>query len=290
MPAKFTGRARTIGKPGRPSRMVTSKYKKGTRLSKHLTLDSRVKAIIEKKEETKYVSTYAQTPDGVSVLHPRGLTTALTTFTSAITSTAEIYAALPQLTQGVGVHQRIGDKVRPVSCRLDVQVFPGAENIGNTFDITVHIWCLTAKAVKYLPNFTAIPITQLLEDGQGGDTSFDGTLQNTQLVLNKNNFHCFRHLQLRFNKSDGYTNGAIDHISSPNRSNATGVLGIYQKSVKVPLPKVLEYDNNGSLYPTNTAPFFCIGWVRNDCGGFSAPSDTGYVPVVARTHMWYKDS
>jgi len=249
-----------------------------------------VKKIVRRQEETKYVSQYVQLPDGSSILRWNAITGSIPTFTSAINSTTELYAAIPQVAQGVGSFQRIGDKISPVRCRLDLMAFIGDYNIGNTFDITVHVFVVSCKAVKFLLNTSAIPINTLLNQGDGTDVGFDGTLQNTQLPANTHEFTVHSHQAIHMNKADGYTNGALDSMGTPNRDTQGGALGLYRRSITVPLPKVLTYNQDADLYPVNAAPVLCVGWVRNDSEGHNAPSSTRYVSLCARTHMWFKDS
>jgi hypothetical protein len=248
-----------------------------------------VNTIVRRQQETKYVSQYLQVPDASSILKPPSSGIGLTTFTSAITGPGELYSCIPQLTLGSGSYQRVGATVNPVGCRVDMMINAGGYQNLNTYDITVHIFVISHKSVKTAMNYSAVPITDLFMQGNGSDAPFDGTIQNTILPINKEAYVLHKHMAIRMNKSDGQTNGGLDSSGVPNRPTVGGVTGLIYRSVKVPLPKTLLYNNDTQTYPTNAAPFLCLGFVRNDDAGTTAPNQR--VPgVIARAHLWYKDS
>ena len=277
--------ARTKGERSRKRmpRLANKSARKG--LAKLVT------RIVARQQETKYVSEYLRVPNGSSVLQPPTVPGfGLTTFTSAITGSGELYACLPQLTEGAGSFQRVGDKIHPVSCRVDLLLECGGYQNLNTFDITAHIFVISCKAVKSLANYSAIPTVDLLRQGNGTTAPFDGTIQNLLLPFNTTEYVLHSHQTVHFNKSDGETNGALDSSGVPNRPTQGGVIGLYKRSVKISLPKVLTYNTDAAVYPNNSAPVLCIGWVRNDDKGTTAPSPQRPIGVLARTHMWFKDT
>lgn len=212
-----------------------------------------------------------------------------TGFSTAITGTGEIYGCLPIVNQGVDDHERVGAKIKPTSCRIKLDITCKDHVDNSALDRTVHVFLLSAKSVKSLDNYTAIPITLLMDKGDSTQTSFDGTTFNAQLPINRKEFTVHKHKVFRlvsgFGKAIGTTSasaGTTDSVISPAYSYA-------RLSMKVPLPKTLIYDRASSTYPTNSAPFLVIGYTKNDNDGQSHVS-MDYISVLGQVQMYYKDS
>lgn len=236
---------------------------------------------MKKAEETKYRSQPLQTPNGGSVL------STFTSFSSGITGTGEIYACIPQTIQGTDDFQRIGNQISPVSAYVNLTMDCGTSNSLSTYDITVHVFVLNCLSVKALDNYTSIPITELLNNGDGTNTGFDGTAIKEQQPVNNASFRVLHHKKVRlvkgfglYRNTSGTTAGMTDGIVSPSTHMA-------RMRLKVKLPKLLKYESTSAQYPTNSAPFLCIGFVDN------TPKDTasfGGVSVIGTTHMRFKDA
>jgi len=207
-------------------------------------------------------------------------------FSSAITGTGEIYAAIPRTSQGNDDYQRRGNQLYCRSVHVKLDVCAKVWNDNSSQDRTVHIFLLTAKSVKSLDNYTAIPITQLLNKGDGTNVGFDGLQLHAQYPVNTSEFTVLRHIQKRmvqgFGQSKGTTAataGTTDSVISPAASYA-------HINMKVNVPKVFKYDRQSQEYPTNTAPFIVIGFTDNNTVT-SAPLD--YVQVMGQTQMYFTD-
>lgn len=260
----------------------------GKKRSKRVTPVKRTTAIVERvirrRFETKYVCTPAQVPDGSSVL------TTFTGFSSAINGIGEIYGAIPQVTQGDDDFQRIGAKLSPISAYVDMNITVANQSDPLASDKTVHVFMLKSHGVRDLANYSAIPITTLLDDGQGGSVSFDGTTTNAMYNVDGRLFSVVRHFKkrlvkgygLHFGSGTGSNAGTTDSTITPSNSYVS-------LRIKVPLPKVLTYSSKSATYPDNAAPFFVIGWTRNDSAGGSALS-TVNTYVQAKCHLRYKDA
>lgn len=237
--------------------------------------------MIRGSEETKYLSQNLQTPNGGSILGT------FTNFTSGITSTGELYACIPQVYQGTGDYQRIGNQISPSSAYVDLTMDCGTADSLTNYDITVHVFVLNSVSVKSLANYTAMPIGELLNNGDGTNVGFDGTAIAEMLPVNTESFRVQQHKKVRLVKGFGYyqssagvTAGTFDGIISPSTH-------MRRMRLKVKLPKVLKYDNDSASYPTNAAPVLCIGFVDN------RPRDAaslGGVSVIAKAHMRFKDA
>jgi hypothetical protein len=60
-------------------------------------------------------------------------------------------------------------------------------------------------------------------------------------------------------------------------------------SVKIPTPKVLKYSRNLDTYPSNFAPFLCLGYVQPD-GNASPDNLLTRVACNFVTHLDYEDA
>jgi hypothetical protein len=242
-----------------------------------------IKKLVADPVEVKYVATACKNPGALTNIGN------FTGFSSGITGVSEIYAAMPQITQGTDNYQRIGDTIAPVRCDVDLRIEVASLNDNNAYDRTVHVFLLEAVSVKSLPNYTAIPIIQMLNNGQGGRVDFNGTLYHSKFPINRDAFKVLHHKKVRLVKGFGnpvssasVTAGTTDGIISPS--------GHYvDLKLPVKLPKTLKYETAGVYYPLNAAPFFVIGWVDNITTN-TASSMTGSLSVMGRTNMYYRDA
>ena len=242
-----------------------------------------VNKIVHGAQETKYVIDAPTVPNYSSDL------TTFTAFSSAVTSTAEIYAGIPELYPGSGSYERAGDMIQPMKAYTEFNVTLSTDN-DIASDRTVHVYMLEAVAVKALANYTAIPITLLLDNGQGGAGGFNGQTNAALYNVNGKLFRLIKHVKKRLVKGfgkvlggTGATAGGTTAVVCPTQTFHN--FRIHHKR----LPKTLKYENAGEYYPTNFAPFFVIGYTMNFGGGDTA-SNLVDVMVEARNHMWYKDS
>jgi len=242
------------------------------------TFAKKVMAVVNKEADTKFVAEAIQLASGSGT----GLNT-YTGFSSAINTVNEIYAALPQLTIGAGDHQRVGSVVSPMRCVLDLNICATAYNDKGARDKTVHIFVLKAKGVNSLDNYSAVPITSLLNIGNGTNGPFNGASMSQTLPVNLNEFTVLHHKAIRMTKGSGLANTSVqtDAVISPSSS-------FRRVRLNVKLPSKLIYANDSTDYPTNTAPFMVIGWTSGDSAGDTAPT-TVDTYVEGRVQMWYKD-
>ena len=248
------------------------------------TQKAAVSQLISRKAQTKFVMNDCCVPDGSNPL------TNFVAFSSGITSVAEIYAAIPQLTQGEDSYQRIGDVVTPKSiyCDLNVVVKNGPSDAFST-DKIVHIFLMTSKAVKDLANYTAIPIGQMLDYGNGTSGGFDGSSGAALNPVQKKSFTVLKHWKKRMTNGFGHPIGS----TGTTAGNADSVISVSPNSyaqlrLRIKTPPKLKYATAASTYPNNFAPFFVVGWTRADSAGNSAPTFINTY-VQAKTGMYYKD-
>jgi len=205
-------------------------------------------------------------------------------FSQAITGTGELYALIPPITQGTDDHQRIGDQISPVSLTVKGTVALNPELISSTI-ITADVYFLTSKQVKSELVYGGVPITSMFIDSGGGLASYDGTVRNTQLPLNQDDFTLIKHKRFKFEKP----------IQIPNnyQQAGTGVdsLAVMAKtfSVKIPLPKTLKYATAANSVPQNAYPFMVVGWHFGDANGMSVGNSRD-IGVTAKSTLYYKDA
>jgi len=244
-----------------------------------------VKSVLNRNSETKYTS---------NPLTNYQFSTDLkdwTGFNARISSTGEIYSLIPPVIQSAGSSStRVGDEIIPTKLRVKMTFgFPYNQP---TSDIIVHTYFLTCKSVKQAGNYSAVPITQLLDKGDGTNTSFDGSLYNSQFPVNKDSFSVLAHKQIRLTKSSGLNNSYIQAGSNlaeqvcPNPAQYKSITKDFK------LPK-LKYQNDTDVYPQNSFPFVVVGWTYAD----TYNSTTTNLPslsnvnlnVQGQSQLWFKD-
>lgn len=243
-------------------------------------MKAQVKALVAAPAEKKYV--------GESLYQMTGATIpgAWIGFSSAITGPGEIYAAIPRTAQGLDDANRIGNTICPKSIKIKLDICCKAFGDNAARDRMVHVFLLTAKSVKSLDNYTAIPITQLLNRGDGTNVAFDGTQFTAQYPVNTSEFTILKHKTMRMVQGYGIANsltassvGTTDGVISPSHQYA-------RVTLNVKCPKKFTYDRASQRFPTNYAPFLVIGFTHNNSNG-TAPND--FVQVLGQTHMVYTD-
>lgn len=238
--------------------------------------------MIKGTAETKYIA------EPIRNMSTGATLATYTAFSSGITGVAEIYAAIPRTSQGVDEHNRIGDQISPMSCTLHLDITGSTFGQNYSYDKTLHIFLLQCTSVKDMDNFSAIPITALLEEGNGGNTGFDGTSARAMMPINTKNFQVLRHKKFRLVKGFGKTGGSSGtDPAGLTDSVITPAASYHHVRMKVRLPKKLKYSAHGSRYPTNSAPFFVIGWTNN--WAVDAASNVIDTQVMGRVEMKFKD-
>lgn len=243
-------------------------------------MKAQVKALVAAPAERKYVS------ESLYQMNGGATPGAWIGFSSAITGVGEIYAAMPRTTQGLDAHHRIGNQISPKSLLIKLDISTKTYNDNAARDRQVHVFLLTAKSVKALDNYTAIPITQLLDKGDGTNVAFDGTQFTAQYPVNKQEFTILKHKSMRMVQGYGIANsltavnvGTTDGVISPSHQYA-------HITMKVKIPKVFKYDRATQRFPTNYAPFLVIGFTHNNSNSV-APSD--FVQVLGQTQLTFTD-
>jgi len=239
------------------------------------TFAKKVLAIVNRKEETKYVANNILTP---AVAVP-----------AAQTTPANFARIMPLLTQGVGDFQRVGDKINPTRASTYWTIYP-AETTLNLYDITINLVVVKVKGAGTDVAVAAVPGADFLRVGDGTNVDPNNPNQEAMLTLvnrypvNTERYTVLKHFRRRFCKGPNSINGAVG--AAGNNAPPTGgpamPLAVFKYSWK---PPALKYDNGAATLPTNHYPTYLIWATANDSSAY-----VGNVKFAVRSEMYFKDS
>jgi len=288
-----------------------------------------VNTLLNRKTESKYVSnwiTCGGLPAGTSAGTPQWENaTQQLGFMPGATQLWSV--ALPAQVQGITDTTRIGDKIEPKghSLRMTVRL---ARTITTTsespssleaatysaqqlpLDITVYIFYGYVKSMKtyqggaastYLGSSVVVSgqneagraMTNLLDDGDGTFSTFDGSQENAQLPLS--DYVNMRVKKVRLRQAAGWINSSTGIASGAAIANSDSQNQIMkQLTLKFKPPSVLRYRNKTDIYPENYAPVYAVGYVYNDAMASQPPHNVpfygaGQVEYLAQGQLWFKD-
>lgn len=216
---------------------------------------SRVKSVMRGQAETKT----AYTSNSES---------ALTTFNSGIDSTADIQQVLPNVSEGVGENQRIGDRISVVNHQVRgyIRFTPVLKSPTNDkLQVGVRLMCLSLKKTSSWDLTVAAPgpLSALLRAG-GTNKGFTGLISDLQCPINTDMFevHYDRKMYLT------QTYNAFDTASGFYHCDTSNQIKFYSFNIKKSQNKSLKYDDSTSsgLLPINYAPFLVLGYTYLNSG------------------------
>lgn len=190
-----------------------------------------VKSAVKRTEEKKFA----------------GLTLENGTAHNASITSADIVQCIPTITQGDGYNQRSGDKIRPTSLVIDGCV--SFNDYGQGFTdtpVSVLILCLQAKRIRDPAQVGTAPVNVLLDRGTGA-TAWDGSTLNSMFPINRDEFEILGVKRVK--------------LSDTTAENTRVMSQRYQMNIKCPAQ--FTY-GQGATLPNNFAPFFVLGWSRDD--------------------------
>lgn len=258
------------------SKKAYENKQKGKRPSKGLKLQ--IDRIIAGKQETKLV---------INAPFNRQTSTDLedfTAFTSAITSTNEVYCLVPQVVQGIDDQQRIGNTIQPISLTTKVNL----SLLGTASqNVWVDVYFLKSKNIKDEAFNGSIQTGLLLNNGLGGNVNYDGTSYTAMLPVNKTEFSVIAHKHIKLESAFGDPNSALSGAGSNVSTNTYKYTASF--SQKIPVPTRYTYEASTKLTPTNDFPFMMLGFYGSDTNGNLAPI-TARVYCQAQSHLYFKDA
>ena len=215
-----------------------------------------VQSILRRQEETKTL--------GLAVENG-------TTHNASITS-GDLVPIMAGMLQGSANGQRVGDRVKPVSLQLRgcLSYYDRGQPAVQA-PMIVKVFVLQWKGLRDQSNgFGSVPINTLM-DGGAGVNGWDGSTIRALWNINKDAFQVL-----------GVRTLKISDTAVENHKSQTGH---YEMTIKC--PATLTY-NTGSLYPSNFAPFFALGWHYED-GSTPASTDVNIINTC-NSVLYYKDA
>lgn len=228
--------------------------KKGTALIKAVA-----KQVVASALEDKYNISIAQS-SGLPIYFNAGINTNL-----------EVYPLLPKIVLGTDSFNRVGDKIRPKKFMVSVVITANGNYTSSQIN-QVRLFMLEDKSIRdtlalqqVLATQPGTPIgSQLLRTGDigGGTSGFAGYPSQIMLRVNRERYTVFHDRVLECLSGQGQT----PQSSNGYVGNQTFVSGeqCWKLTFTIPTPAVLKYSQTISPYPTNFAPFLCLGYVQPD--------------------------
>lgn len=247
--------------------------KKAVRKARQSVFAKKVLAVVNKKEETKFVG---------------DLTVDRTAVGQAGTTPADFDRLLSRLAQGTAENQRIGDRVTPVIAHANFQFWFPSTNANNQNAI-VNLWIVTAKGAATQAAVNALPVANFLKVGDGttvDPNDPDQTLMISryqQYPLNTDQYTLLKHYKFTMRKGIGQqanqnTGSEVTPCGVPNSEQYRQIRYSWK-------PPMLKYEDAAANMPTNHFPMALV-YATNADG--SAYGDT--IAYNINTQLYYKDA
>ena len=213
-------------------------------------------------------------------------------FNAAISSTSEIYPLLPAIVQGTNANNRVGDKIRPKRLRVDFVITANGSYTSSQLN-QVRVFILEDKSIRFTPALRDIALTQIgtpiatqLLDFGSNPGGFLGLPSHVMARANRQRYTVFADKVKEICSGSGIT-------PQPPAYTGTQVFVSGQQcvkfSVRIPTPKVLKYSQALDTWPSNFAPFMCLGYVQPD-GNISPDNLLTRVACNWVAHLDYEDA
>jgi len=259
------------GKSKRPARKPASTVAK--------VVKSVIKQQIQREIETKYIG-YNQ-----ATSYP------LTQNSGTLPSILNY--VLPNLAQGVGDNDRIGDKIHPIKLRGFFTFYfnPTVTTTGNA-EVYVNLMVLTSKTAKSYSLTASLTSPGLLKSGF--DTVVDPgnvggaaptTLYNNSYLdhypVDTDNWNVLHRERFLMRKNTGIASN--NNTGYPNTYGTSAVC----KQINIPVPARIQYSVGSFVEPTNYAPVW-LAWMTS-ADGAQLDANTE-VLCGTRFDMFFKDA
>jgi len=214
------------------------------------------KAAVSKAAEDKFVSTQT-----------------FTVHNSTITTPAECYAMVPQITQGVADFQRIGDRVRGKYLYIkgyvqyDQSVLDLLQSSQSAYipPSTVRVMILSQKNIKVGSAVsTSVDTAHLLKDNVGTGTAraYSASIFDNVAPINKDLFTVHMDRKIKFNYQSTNSIGPISGQVTMMGNDRTKYF-----SCRIKCPASMKFDDGNGDWTNGFAPFLCLGAVCDDGSG-----------------------
>jgi len=211
-----------------------------------------------------------------------------TNFTQAINSSGEAYSLIPPIQIGDGDHQRTGNVIAPTS--LTVKGFVSLlDNAVDSASIDVDIYILRHKAIKDVRYETQLGnFADLKNSGDGLNVGYDGSWTHSIMPINTTTYTQLAHKRIRLEKGWGDVNTYISLAAEARAAYNQAPRHQKSFSIKVKMPKKLQYKADTDTTPSMDYPFMVIGW--NVPSNLDTTSSNQIIKATATTHFYYKDA
>jgi len=191
------------------------------------------------------------------------------TFTCAIDANSKCYPVLPQVSQGSGDFQRVGDRLTPKSLVVKfTMTCSGSPTTNSSEQLWGRLFVLQDKSIRNMTALQAIagvqpgtPIsTQLIDYGNGLHGAYTGQPYSNNFRVNKRQYRVYHDKLIKFQRGYGTLPQAANPVAWVGDQIYTSPLATHQMTLRIPCPKVLLYSAEADIWPSNFAPFFCFGY------------------------------
>ena len=213
----------------------------------------------------------------------------------------DILRVLPAVSQGIDDWQRIGQSIIPVRCTLNCRVTISPLTSGSvgfvqgfSYNIRAVAYLLEHVSLKtYESLYARNAFSQLLQVGDGQTTFFGGTYYASKLPVETGYYkvHKKKVMTLR-SPGTATAGGAVTPLYQGVNTNSAPFSHEWTWDVKG-LPKKLMFPEStatvGQNDPTNTAPFWCIGYYMMDGSGTPTTAPAVLIQQQYMSALTYKD-
>lgn len=255
-------------------------YRRGARVGRK-SFAQKVMAVVKRTEETKYV---AGDFDATGAPHgPVWYTT------PNIVNINSVSPALPQLTQGVGDYQRVGQKIQPTSLSVNLRIGLNPMDLSANSLIGVIYYGVTTQAGSWA-NANPLPTASFLDNGDGTNVTWAGLRNQLNLPTDRTLVKVKR-ITFRLSKTGGIQNSDVGRPTDPAGNFSTSN-GLSEKNfvLRFKTPRTLVYNMIGDNYPQNYAPFYYVGFCHADGSAPVGATDNNLVNISSRCHLRFKDA
>lgn len=208
---------------------------------------------------------------------------------ATLNAIGSFYPAIPQLTQGVGDFQRIGNVVQPTSVGVSLKIGLNPVSV-DVKSLYVVIYYGVSKAYKTWANGSPVQTAAILDNGDGTNVAWAGVRGQLNIPTDKK-MYTLRRKIIKLSKTEGVQNGDVNPAAVKGNYATSNGNSCKNTFLKFKLPASLKYNQAGDRYPQNFAPFFGVGFCHADGSPLTIPGDDQQlVNIESRCHMYFKDA
>lgn len=217
-------------------------------------------------------------------------------FNSSISSTSELYDILPNITEGTGDDNRIGNSILPQYTNIRGYVYASPDQVLTQAagPLDVQMFILRNKRQR---NSLARSVASDLNIIKRGKFKFqyDGTYSSSISPINVEDFDIIMKKGFRLIPIPNVTGSAMTpNVANVYPSNPNSGSTVYKFKHTIDWKKLgvgkLLYDSGTSSYPQNENVFFCLGFAQYNDPNTALPTTITPVQVTWTAITYYKDA